>query len=517
MQPQTRKVGDRRRRPIPHGTPSQRPRLNPKLPRTAGVRGHHRRSSSHVRRHHVPAAPRSAAASVKPPLSPPATGAFIPLLRLLPPPTRCRRASPLLFFCCDPATPTPASPSPALAPSPASAAAMPLAVEPDDAELEVVVEEDEEEEGRGVKGGGGAALEGLVVGSYCHDVLLRGGRVVGETLGGAAAFVSNVLDAASPAGASLAVVSKVGPDFAYASAAAPARHPPLLCASPTTSFHARFSDAAASAHAPDRQLRRVHACDPIYPADLPDRRFAYGLAVGVAGEVLPETLERMIRLCRAVLVDAQALIRAFDGEAKGGAVRHVVLEATPYARLLPRVAFLKASSEEAPYVGVETARRRCCVIVTEGRDGCRLYWDGGEARVAPFPAVQVDPTGAGDSFLAGFASGLLWGLSATDAALLGNFFGAAAVSQIGVPTFHPKMLQAVKQILEEKAIKRPCTRINGSTFTFQKSNMHDALHTSLQEAARLMCEQQQTSSSPATDYGDICSVNELTSLPSMPS
>lgn len=33
----------------------------------------------------------------------------------------------------------------------------------------------------------GAALEGLVVGSYCHDVLLRGGRVVGETLGGAAA------------------------------------------------------------------------------------------------------------------------------------------------------------------------------------------------------------------------------------------------------------------------------------------------------------------------------------------
>ncbi|EEE59891.1 hypothetical protein OsJ_12495 [Oryza sativa Japonica Group] len=376
-----------------------------------------------------------------------------------------------------------------MAPSPA--AAMPLAAEPD----EVVVEVEEEEE-RGVKGGGGVAgldeVEGLVVGSYCHDVLLRGGRVVGETLGGAAAFVSNVLDAASPAGASLAVVSKVGHDFAYATAAAPARHPPVLCASPTTSFHARFSDDAASAHAPDRQLRRVHACDPIYPADLPDRRFAYGLAVGVAGE---------------------ALIRAFDGEAKGGgAVRHVALEATPYARLLPRVAFLKASSEEAPYVGVETARRRCCVIVTEGRDGCRLYWDGGEARVAPFPAVQVDPTGAGDSFLAGFASGLLWGLSATDAALLGNFFGAAAVSQVGVPTFDPKMLQAVKQILE-KAVKRPCTHINGNTFTFQRSSMHDELHKSLQEAAMLVCEQKQANS-PATDNGDVCSINELTSLPS---
>ncbi|OEL20180.1 Inositol 3-kinase [Dichanthelium oligosanthes] len=114
----------------------------------------------------------------------------------------------------------------------------------------------------------------------------------------------------------------------------------------------------------------------------------------------------MIRLCRAVLVEAQALIRAFDGNS---AVGHVALKDTPYARLLPRVAFLKASSEEAPYVGVETAtaRRRCCVIVTDGRDGCRLYWDGGEARVAPSPAVQVDPTGAGDSFLADVAAGLL--------------------------------------------------------------------------------------------------------------
>ncbi|KAL6636937.1 hypothetical protein ACP70R_024509 [Stipagrostis hirtigluma subsp. patula] len=386
--------------------------------------------------------------------------------------------------------------------APAPAVAMPLAAEPDDADGEVDQQQQQQRDE-----GEPPALEGLVVGSYCHDVLLRGGRVVGETLGGAAAFVSNVLDAASPRAeegeeekAAFVVVSKVGHDFAYASAPAPARRPPLLCAAPTTSFHAQFSDAAASAHAPDRELRRVRACDPICPADLPDRRFAYGLAVGVAGEVLPETLERMIRLCRAVLVDAQALIRTFDGD---GAVRHVALQGTPYERLLPRVAFLKASSEEAPYVGVETARRQCCVIVTEGREGCRLYWDCGEARVAPFPAVQVDPTGAGDSFLSGFAAGLLWGLSATDAALLGNFFGAVAVSQIGVPTFRPKMLQAVRQILEEKTTKLYSPCINGATCTFERSNMHDELHASLQEVAKLMSEQQPTD--PADANGDICS------------
>ncbi|KAJ1272485.1 hypothetical protein BS78_06G205200 [Paspalum vaginatum] len=380
---------------------------------------------------------------------------------------------------------------------------MPLA-----AELDYAREEGEDQLQSLTTTKGGPAPEGLVVGSYCHDVLIRGGRVVGETLGGAAAFVSNVLDAASPQHDALGesppavvVVAKVGHDFVYASAPAPARHPPLLCASPTTSFHAQFSGTAALAHAPDRELRRVRACDPICPADLPDRRFAYGLAVGVAGEVLPETLERMIRLCRAVLVDAQALIRTFDGD---GAVGHVALGDTPYARLLPRVAFIKASSAEAPRVGVETARRCCCVIVTEGRDGCRLYWDGGEACVAPFPAVQVDPTGAGDSFLAGFAAGLLWGLSATDAALLGNFFGAAAVSQVGVPTFHPKMLQAVRETLEEKITKGSSPCINGKTFTFERSNMHDELHAGLQEAARLMSEQQQAD--PANGHGgDICS------------
>ncbi|KAL6843574.1 hypothetical protein ACP4OV_026636 [Aristida adscensionis] len=433
--------------------------------------------------------------------------AFIPPLLRRTPLSPCRRAPPPPLPH-RPEAQAPTAPSPSRAVAPAPAAAMP----PPAAGGEEADQQQQQHLLQWSKGGPGPAPEGLVVGSYCHDVLLRGGRVVGETLGGAAAFVSNVLDAASPraeeggdgavaaAAADFVVVSKVGHDFAYAAAPAPARRPPLLCAAPTTSFHAQFSGgaAAASAHAPDRELRRVRACDPIYPADLPDRRFAYGLAVGVAGEVLPETLERMIRLCGAVLVDAQAMIRAFDGD---GAVRHVALQGTPYERLLPLVAFLKASSEEAPFVGVEAARRQCCVIVTEGRDGCRLYWDSGEARVAPFPAVQVDPTGAGDSFLAGFAAGLLWGLSATDAALLGNFFGAAAVSQIGVPTFRPKMLQAVKQILEEKTTKLCSPCINGSSFTLERSSLHDELHASLQEVAKLMCEQQPADE--ANTNGDI--------------
>ncbi|KAF5744507.1 hypothetical protein HS088_TW07G00079 [Tripterygium wilfordii] len=37
----------------------------------------------------------------------------------------------------------------------------------------------------------------LIVGNYCHDVLIRDGDVLAETLGGAASFISNVFDGLS--------------------------------------------------------------------------------------------------------------------------------------------------------------------------------------------------------------------------------------------------------------------------------------------------------------------------------
>ncbi|RWW54850.1 hypothetical protein BHE74_00038548 [Ensete ventricosum] len=285
-------------------------------------------------------------------------------------------------------------------------------------------------------------LGGLVVGNYCHDVLFRGDVPVGETLGGAASFVSNVLDALAPS--TSLYVAKVGADFAYA-----APHPPRIVSpsSPTTLFHAHFPPVpAAGGYHGDRVLRRVRACDPIFPADLPeDIRFDYGLAVGVAGEILPETLARMIDLCRIVLVDAQGMIRSFDPV--DGTVRLVPLRSTEFFHLVPRIGFLKASAEEAPFVDIEEARKWCCVIVTHGKDGCRVYWKDGELHVSPFQADQIDPTGAGDSFMGGFVSGLVWGLPVPDAVLLGNFFGSLTVTQIGVPKFDQRMLQVWISVL----------------------------------------------------------------------
>ena len=73
------------------------------------------------------------------------------------------------------------------------------------------------------------------------------------------------------------------------------------------------------------------------------------------------------------------------------------------------------------------------MVVMHVKDGCEVFCPNGAFKVAPFVADQVDPTGAGDCFLGGFAAGIVRGLAVPDAALLGNFFGSIAVAQVGPP------------------------------------------------------------------------------------
>ncbi|KAG9453999.1 hypothetical protein H6P81_006903 [Aristolochia fimbriata] len=309
---------------------------------------------------------------------------------------------------------------------------------------------------------------GLVVGNYCHDVILRDGRIVGESLGGAASFVSNVFDGLS---LDCSYVAKVGIDFAYS-----VTHPPraFCSAALTTVFHAHFDGDA------ERLLRCVNTCEPIFPSDLPAGQFDFGLAVGVAGEILPDTLARMLDLCRLVFVDVQALIRTFDPI--DGTVRLVPLKDSEFWHLVPRIGFLKASAEEAPFVDVQETRKWCCVVVTDGEDGCRVYTKDEELRIPPFPTVQIDPTGAGDSFLGGFVAGLVRGLSMPDAALLGNFFGSLTVRQIGIPRFIPKMFQRVKDRLERKGLD---SRRGAGATVLQNSVEFEEFRKCLSEATRL--------------------------------
>ncbi|KAK8486533.1 hypothetical protein V6N13_094550 [Hibiscus sabdariffa] len=311
----------------------------------------------------------------------------------------------------------------------------------------------------------------LIVGNYCHDVLLQGGAVVAETLGGAASFISNVFSALS---VSFHLTSKVGLDFKY-----PVNHDPIVIpTSKTTVFHAYFDQGHTENAHQDRVLKRVEVCDPINPSDLPDKRFDFGMAVGVGGEILPETLEKMVEICDAVFVDIQALIRAFDKNE--GTVKLVGLKESGFYHLLPRVKFLKASSEEALFMDVEEVRQWCCVVVTHGKDGCEVFWKDGEMKIEPFGANQVDPTGAGDSFLGGFVGGLVHGLVVPDAALVGNLFGSLTVGQIGLPKFDLRLLQRIKDEVQRRKLHNTCWFEGGNdSMSFTKPDGHDEFHASL--------------------------------------
>ncbi|WP_426756837.1 PfkB family carbohydrate kinase [Myxococcus sp. Y35] len=266
----------------------------------------------------------------------------------------------------------------------------------------------------------------LVVGNYCHDLLRHGPGRETHALGGSAAYISAVLDAV---GVDYAVAAVAGDDFRYAGQV---RHPPrIVPGTRTTQFIADFDGEARTLHVGAKS-------EPVRPEDITvDARVA--LACGVAGEVLPETLRRVSERARHVLADAQGLLRTLDAD---GRVVNLRLEDTPFDGLLERLRVVKASEEEARAMDIERVRQRTCLVVTRGLRGCSVFTADARIDVPAVPVEEVDATGAGDCFLAGFALGLLRELPLERCASLANWFGAQAVTQVGVPKLDARSIPA---------------------------------------------------------------------------
>lgn len=71
------------------------------------------------------------------------------------------------------------------------------------------------------------------------------------------------------------------------------------------------------------------------------------------------------------------------------------------------------------------------VIITQGAQGCTVYTANEQIHVPGFSVTEVDPTGAGDCFDAGFLTQWLNGASLEQAARFANACGALAVTQQG--------------------------------------------------------------------------------------
>ncbi|MAS34144.1 MAG: hypothetical protein CL610_09060 [Anaerolineaceae bacterium] len=86
------------------------------------------------------------------------------------------------------------------------------------------------------------------------------------------------------------------------------------------------------------------------------------------------------------------------------------------------------------------------IVVTQGAAGCTVYTSGQQAHVPGFQVEEVDPTGAGDCFDAGFLSQWLSGATPVEAARFANACGALAVTKQG-PMAGARPLSEVQHFL----------------------------------------------------------------------
>jgi sugar/nucleoside kinase (ribokinase family) len=71
------------------------------------------------------------------------------------------------------------------------------------------------------------------------------------------------------------------------------------------------------------------------------------------------------------------------------------------------------------------------IAIKKGHEGCSVYTDDGTIHVPAYPVQEVDPTGAGDCYCAGFLSGLIREKSIEETVRFANAVGALAVTKKG--------------------------------------------------------------------------------------
>ncbi len=101
--------------------------------------------------------------------------------------------------------------------------------------------------------------------------------------------------------------------------------------------------------------------------------------------------------------------------------------------------FLPSIGEAAMLTGMASDEEACrglaamgkIVVLKQGAKGCRIFAGEQDISIPAFAVDEVDPTGAGDSFCAGFTVALLEGLDLAEAGRFANAVGALAVTQKG--------------------------------------------------------------------------------------
>ncbi len=254
----------------------------------------------------------------------------------------------------------------------------------------------------------------LIAGHVTHDL------VAGGVLPGGSAYYS--AQTWRRLGARARVVTCVGEDFVAEEAFAGVETQ-VSRAGRTTVFRNHYPPGQA-------RVQWVEAtAAPVDSAALPEdwRAPAVALLAPVLGELdLADWTARLAARWLAIAV--QGWVREAVPE-PGGRRRVRPRRWSPTPEALAGVQVALVSDEDLAGQGELLERLVAHVPIvacTFGDRGCAIHWEGRRVRVEAHPARTVDPTGAGDTFAAGFLLGLAEGARPDEAARL----GAAAASII---------------------------------------------------------------------------------------
>lgn len=308
-------------------------------------------------------------------------------------------------------------------------------------------------------GRGLAVFDIISVGHLCIDhIFLPNRNTPFVVLGGSPTYVSFV---ARRFDSRVAVVSKVGGDFPAAylwwlrQEGIDLSGIAKIDNAKTTSFELKYTEDLE-----ERSLLLKSKAPPITMDDLPKSLKAKAIHIGpIAGEVSYEVVEKL-RSCTEVLsLDPQGLVRNFDENG------NVAYNASIDKRILNLVDIYKSSLAEIeavthqPDLNLAVKAIHDCgvkvVMVTFGMKGVTLSVEGDLCNISACnPAKVVDPTGAGDAFIAGFLTEYINGANYLRCACVGSAVASLVVEALG-PTFSGDKTEIYRRAraLYEKEIK----------------------------------------------------------------
>ncbi len=176
--------------------------------------------------------------------------------------------------------------------------------------------------------------------------------------------------------------------------------------------HSRFSTTFENAYEPpdwNHRIQKVKAVgDPFLPEDLGKiSASVFHLGPLTPAEMAPEFIEEVVRLGGLISLDVQGFTRKIEGEA---VVPH---EWHSKEQGLAHVNILKTDDTEATVMSGEKDIQRAAqrisdfgpaeVIITMGMSGSLIFANRTIYPIASVPVAKtVDPTGCGDTYVAGY-------------------------------------------------------------------------------------------------------------------